>query len=80
MTERQAFENLSLALAKMIANDEGVKVARLAFGDAGLKVVGIEFTATVHVEDVVDENTYNSDADFLRSLRITPDLTTGELK
>ena len=78
MTEQLALENLSLALANAIANDEGVKAARLAFAEAGLKVAGIEFSANIHVEEIEVTVTANQDADFLRSLRIAPDLTPPE--
>lgn len=78
MTKEQAMRNLTAALKEVFANDPAVDAARVDFEEVGLRITGISLQISVEAETVFRSEDSESDAEFLRSLRIAPDLSFRE--
>lgn len=82
MTREEALKNLRKAVADAIApvleEAKAIEDAMEAFSEVGLEVTGLALHIGVTVAEIRADSPKSNDADFLRSLRIVPDLNLGE--
>jgi hypothetical protein len=87
MTEQELLQNLVDALSaaidpvvkSIIKGDREIQAARAAFERIGLRITDLEVIMRVSAQAVTLSRAVESDADFLRSLRIAPDLTSNPI-
>lgn len=79
MTRREIANKLCAAVAEAIMYDPKIQEAVRSYLDVGERVLGIAFSLEVETTPVEQELIPKHDNDFLRSLRIAPDLGEGSI-
>lgn len=77
MTNQDAAHTLMMALTDILDNDPAAMAAVQFLSDAGLRLIRVDFVFDESSITIRQNAASDSDADFLRSLRIAPDLTPG---
>ena len=75
MTREEIVAQLSVALAAKFDDDPSVQEAIAAFARMGLKVTNMSLQIHCYVTPIPAQAATATDAEFLRSLRIAPDLS-----
>jgi hypothetical protein len=78
MTNDEAAHILLMALTDTLDSDPAAQAAMQFLVDAGLRFIRVDFVLAGSSDPVHQVLASDSDADFLRSLRIAPDLTPSE--
>jgi len=80
MTEQEAVNNLSLAVAAAVQGSAGVAAAVKDFAQAGFNVLALYVGIEMDIQQIPTHAAEATDDDFLRKMRIQPDLTVSERK
>jgi hypothetical protein len=75
MTNEEAAHNLLMAFNDTLNSDPAAMAAVQFLADSGLRFIHVDFVLDGASDPVHETPPSDSDANFLRSLRIAPDLT-----